>query len=63
MHMQLSEDDLKNAIYAEEYQFDLAFETHNTLGSVRGLDVAELGVGRGFLQKSFLSETQKVYTL
>ena len=56
---QLSEDDLKNAIYAEEYQFDLAFETHNTLGSVRGLDVAELGVGRGFLQKSFLLETPK----
>ena len=56
---QLSEDDLKNAVYAEEYQFDLAFETHNALGSVRGLDVAELGVGRGFLQKSFLSETPK----
>ncbi|MDG1325139.1 MAG: class I SAM-dependent methyltransferase [Opitutales bacterium] len=55
----LAEDDLSNPIYAEEYQSDLAVETHREIGSVNGLNVAELGVGQGFLQKAFLSETPK----
>jgi SAM-dependent methyltransferase len=55
----LAEDDLCNPIYAEEYQSDLAFETHREIGSVNGLDIAELGVGQGFLQKAFLSESPK----
>ena len=55
----LAEDDLCNPIYAEEYQSDLAFETHREIGSVNGFDVAELGVGQGFLQKAFLLESPK----
>ena len=56
---QLAVDDLESAIYAEEYQFDLAIQTHKAIGQVRGLDIAEFGVGRGFLQKSFLSENPR----
>ena len=38
----MAEDDLSSAIYAEEYQRDLALETHSKMGSVAGLEVAEL---------------------
>lgn len=55
----LAEDDLNHPIYAEEYQSDLASETHGEIGSVNGLDIAELGVGQGFLQKAFISESPK----
>jgi len=55
----LAEDDLSSAIYAEEYQRDLALETHSKMGSVAGLEVAELGVGRGFLQRGFLRQGPK----
>lgn len=55
----LAEDDLCNPIYAEEYQSDLALETHRAVGSVDELDVAELGVGQGFLQKAFILEKPK----
>ena len=55
----LAEDDLSSAIYAEEYQRDLALETHSKMGSVAGLEVAELGVGRGFLQREFLRQRPK----
>ena len=56
---QLSEDDLKSTIYAEEYQFDLAFETHNTLGSSsRSLMLLNWESGVGFYRKVF-SETPK----
>ena len=46
-------------LYAEEYQSDLALETHREIGSVDKLDVAELGVGQGFLQKAFILEKPK----
>ena len=49
-------DDLESAIYAEEYQFDLAIQTHQAIGQVRGLDIAEFGVGRGFAEE-FLSKS------
>lgn len=55
----LAEDDLSTAIYSEEYQRDLALETHSKMGSVAGLEVAELGVGRGFLQREFLRQRPK----
>ena len=56
---ELAEDDLSNPIYAKEYQSDLALETHRAIGSVDELDVAELGVGQGFLQKAFILEKPK----
>lgn len=56
---ELAEDDLEASIYAGEYQSDLASETHGKIGSVAGLDVAELGVGQGFLQKEFLTENPR----
>lgn len=56
---ELAEDDLASAIYSEEYQRDLAFETLANIGSVAGLEVAELGVGRGLLQKQFLRQSPK----
>lgn len=55
----LAEEDLESSIYAEEYQSDLACETHSIMGSVAGLEVAELGVGQGFLQRQFLKEIPK----
>lgn len=55
----LAEDDLSSPIYAVEYQRDLALETHSKMGSVAGLEVAELGVGRGFLQREFLRQPTK----
>ena len=60
---QLSEDDLKNAIYAEEYQFDLAFETHNTLGRFAVWMLLNWESGVGFYRKVFSQKLQKVYTL
>lgn len=56
---ELAEDDLASSIYAEEYQLDLARETYSRIGSVSGLEVAELGVGQGFLQRHFLEAKPK----
>jgi SAM-dependent methyltransferase len=55
----LAEDDLASSIYAEEYQRDLARETYSCIGSVSGLEVAELGVGQGFLQRHLLEAKPK----
>lgn len=54
---QISSDDLETSIYAQEYQFALAAETKKRIGCVNQLDVAELGVGQGFLQREFLKES------
>ena len=56
---ELAEDDLASSIYAEEYQRDLARETYSHIGTVSGLEVAELGVGQGFLQRHFLADRPK----
>ena len=56
---ELAEDDLSESIYAQEYQKDLARKTYSLIDSVEGLDVAELGVGQGFLQRHFLSDKPK----
>lgn len=56
---QISSDDLETSVYAQEYQFALAAETKNRIGCVNHLDVAELGVGQGFLQREFLKESPK----
>ena len=54
---QISSDDLETSVYAQEYQFALAAETKKRIGCVNHMDIAELGVGQGFLQREFLKES------
>lgn len=56
---ELAGDDLASSVYAEEYQLDLARQTFARIGSVAGLELAELGVGQGFLQRHFLKDSPK----
>ena len=56
---ELAKDDLDNSVYSNEYQEDLAIETFSHIGNVDGLDVAELGVGQGFLLKCLLESSPK----
>ena len=52
------EDDLKNAIYSEEYQFDLAFELIN-FGRFAVLMLLNWESGVGFCRKVFSQKLQK----
>ena len=60
---QLSEDDLKNAIYAEEYQFDLALRLIILWARFAVWMLLNWESGVDFYRKVFSQKHQKVCTL
>lgn len=58
-YQNLAVDDLSESLYSKDYQLDLARETVKYFDSVSNLDVAELGVGQGFLLRHLLLRQPK----